>query len=222
MSPIRQEVNTGEKRPSRTFHRRAVGVVAAAGLGVAGSSAAAEVIHVDPPDMAFFSYDFDVDGDGTAEMNLTIGGSENDPDLADVLVTDEILPQFGSPLVEPLNYASLVSPDAHNWLNVGAKPFLVDPTDLTGGFIGATDKYMGLRFPINGETHYGWARLGVDPEDLSITLYEWAYESEPDTAILTPATTNVPEPSTLAGLVIGAASLLAYRAARKKPATEAV
>jgi hypothetical protein len=31
----------------------------------------------------------------------------------------------------------------------------------SGGWVNVSDRYLGLRFQINGETHFGWARLSV-------------------------------------------------------------
>jgi hypothetical protein len=52
----------------------------------------------------------------------------------------------------------------------------------------ASSRYLGLEFQINGETHYGWARLSVKWNHrehlLSVGLTGFAYETEPNTPIL--------------------------------------
>ena len=45
------------------------------------------------------------------------------------------------------------------------------------------DGYLGLRFTIAGETHYGWARLSI-PSAEGFTLKDYAYNSVPDEAII--------------------------------------
>ena len=51
------------------------------------------------------------------------------------------------------------------------------------------NRYLGVRFPINGQTHYGWIRLTVttnpDPHTpvMSATITGWAYETVPSKAI---------------------------------------
>jgi len=47
------------------------------------------------------------------------------------------------------------------------------------------NRYLGLRFSVNGETHYGWARLNVSfPEPkITATLTGYAYETEANKAI---------------------------------------
>jgi len=53
------------------------------------------------------------------------------------------------------------------------------------------NRYLGVRFPINGQFHYGWIRLTVttnpDPHTpvMSATITGWAYESVPNKAIAT-------------------------------------
>jgi hypothetical protein len=55
---------------------------------------------------------------------------------------------------------------------------------------GVTDRYLGLKFVINGKVHYGWARLSValghrrQFGDVSGTLTGYAYETIPDKAII--------------------------------------
>jgi hypothetical protein len=49
---------------------------------------------------------------------------------------------------------------------------------------GVTDKYLGLKFVVAGNTHYGWARLDVDAIGDVWTLKDYAYQSTPDSTIL--------------------------------------
>ena len=49
-------------------------------------------------------------------------------------------------------------------------------------------RYLGIRFQIDGQTHYGWARLNVKanrPEkDIGGLLTGYAYQTQPSTPIL--------------------------------------
>ena len=82
--------------------------------------------------------------------------------------------------------------------------------------------YLGLKFLIGANVHYGWADISVNP-DFSITLHNFAYESCADQSIdsgqtaggATCADSPVPEPHSAALLAMGAAGLLAYRRRRK-------
>jgi len=46
-----------------------------------------------------------------------------------------------------------------------------------------TDRFLGLRFDIGGNTHYGWARLDVDLSTLNWMIKDYAYESTPGAGI---------------------------------------
>ena len=68
-----------------------------------------------------------------------------------------------------------------------------DSNDSYGGrgyWLNGKKQFLGLKFTIAGQTHYGWARLttGVDTCKVKAVLTGYAYESEPDTPILTGAT----------------------------------
>jgi hypothetical protein len=60
-----------------------------------------------------------------------------------------------------------------------------------GRWVNVSDRYIGLRFQINGETHFGWARLNVRfhkgaPKDRTweAQLTGYAYETIADKAIM--------------------------------------
>jgi hypothetical protein len=46
-----------------------------------------------------------------------------------------------------------------------------------GPFLGATDKFLGASFVVNGEIHYGWVRLSVDSSATTITIKDFAYNA---------------------------------------------
>lgn len=51
----------------------------------------------------------------------------------------------------------------------------------SGLWLNATNRYLGIKFFINGETHYGWARLTAHAGFANLTGY--AYETIPDKPI---------------------------------------
>ncbi len=57
----------------------------------------------------------------------------------------------------------------------------------TGPWANVTNRYLGLKFTINGKTHFGWARLNVScaGPDVNATLTGYAYETVANRAILT-------------------------------------
>jgi hypothetical protein len=51
------------------------------------------------------------------------------------------------------------------------------------------DGYLGVKLDINGNSHFGWIRIVVG-EYSKIYISSWAYETQPDTPIVTPDVTN--------------------------------
>ncbi|HWY56432.1 MAG TPA: PEP-CTERM sorting domain-containing protein [Terriglobales bacterium] len=102
---------------------------------------------------------------------------------------------------------------------------------------GVRDRYLGIRFAINGRLHFGWARMTVKPggnvngnPTFTATLTGYAYETIPGKAIVAgqtkssdgvverpgaALTTPTPEPATLGMLALGAQGVV-WR--RKEPA----
>ena len=78
---------------------------------------------------------------------------------------------------------------------------------------GVSDRYLGLKFLVDGEVHYGWARLSValghrrQVGDVGGTLTGYAYETVPDKPIVAgqiagPGVITV-QPESLGGLAMG-------------------
>jgi len=88
-----------------------------------------------------------------------------------------------------------------------------------------TPHYLGIAFLINGETHYGWARLSVQfnvsERDIVAGLSGYAYQTQPNTSIRAGDTGDrdesqmsspEPEPSaTLGALALGAKAIPIWR-----------
>jgi hypothetical protein len=111
----------------------------------------------------------------------------------------------------------------------------VSHTRTLGRWVNVSDRYLGLKFKINGNFHYGWARLNVKvlrgQFKITAILTGYAYETIPNKAIIAGATegpddeaqpapagikTHTPEPATLGMLALGAPGLAIWR--REKPA----
>ena len=73
-------------------------------------------------------------------------------------------------------------------------------SSMNGPWLNATDKFIGLRFEIAGQTHYGWARLDtrLDSTGGEFTIKDYAYESFSGVGILTGDTGGPPADSTTA------------------------
>jgi hypothetical protein len=87
-----------------------------------------------------------------------------------------------------------------------------------GNWFDVSQRYLGLKFTINGQTHYGWARLNVKFElnkGVTATLTGYAYETVPNKAIEAGKTKGpdvvAVEPASLGHLAQGASAIPARR-----------
>jgi hypothetical protein len=94
-----------------------------------------------------------------------------------------------------------------------------------GPWADTTNKYLGFKFLINGEFHYGWARMSVKMRKNSIVLTGYAYETIPnhrifegytqglETSDVRPTEVPVPQPqpATLGLLARGTDGLTIWR-----------
>lgn len=60
----------------------------------------------------------------------------------------------------------------------------------SGNFGGAGDKYLGVRFQISGEYHYGWVLINVPSDASNITIKSYAYQGTANTSLITGHTTT--------------------------------
>lgn len=95
------------------------------------------------------------------------------------------------------------------WRDIG------DPSYIGAGeFAGMESAYAGLQLQINGNTHYGWIRLGAPLPFLNGGwIYDYAYEARPGVPILAGA---IPEPSTWALLVGGGVLMVSFKRNRNE------
>jgi hypothetical protein len=102
-----------------------------------------------------------------------------------------------------------------------------------GSWVNVKNRYLGVKFKIKGQTHFGWARLNVQievPQSITATLTGYAYETianKPITAGQTKGPNNAtieepnafltapsPKPATLGTLALGAPGLSIWRRER--------
>ena len=55
---------------------------------------------------------------------------------------------------------------------------------------GQTDKFLGVKFDIDGDFHYGWVRVDVGDDNHSFTVKDWAYDDVADADIEAGQTTG--------------------------------
>jgi len=200
----------------------------AAALTAGTSSLNAEVVYTDITDVTIGlgeAFEMDIDGDGTMDFiiaassltgsngtwsfasafgsvgSLGIGGPSNQaigtvgpyyPYGSALDAGDEIGPDGSF-----LSYPSLgnVAVVASNFYGV-----------TYGNFPGEGEKFLGVKFAIGSDIHYGWARLESDIDEVFVTIMDFAYENSADVAIEAGATVG----SAVAELPAGSVNIYSF------------
>lgn len=101
---------------------------------------------------------------------VVAGGSSGTIPLAlnngDVISPSALFDSTGSEILGGLvNYTSISGSSSYNGII------------SYGNFLGQTDKFLGVKFDITGNTHYGWVRLDVAADATTITVKDYAYNT---------------------------------------------
>ena len=64
-----------------------------------------------------------------------------------------------------------------------AKFFQYSHSSFTRPWAGVTNRYLGFKFLIDGQVHYGWARVSV-PDIYDVVVTGYAYETIPNKPII--------------------------------------
>jgi hypothetical protein len=127
--------------------------------------------------------------------------------------------QLGDGFVVPLAAGQQIGPgaQAYNWM-LGPTAFALTASadfGTIGLFTSLESAYLGLQFQQAGQTYYGWVRLGAPfTGQNGGWLYDYAYETTPDTPILAGAV--VPEPTSIS-LCVLATALITLRRSKNRP-----
>lgn len=54
----------------------------------------------------------------------------------------------------------------------------------TGNWLGQSDKYLGVRFAISGQLHYGWIRMSLTGDNDSLIIKDYAYQATPSVGLV--------------------------------------
>ena len=178
------------------------------------------IVYVNPPDARIGDnstpQSFDLDGDGVSDVVFgRIGGQLNviPAGINQVSATANLPPEAGGqalpiPIGNRIDTATPWQSRYPDALLGDFGPMLANDYSIpaTGPFAGV-DGYLGIRFAIGTEPHYGWIRLKMDsvfPNLARGYVTEWAYNTVPDQPI---AAGVVPEPSTWVLLTLGLFSM---------------
>jgi len=212
-----------DPRSGRTLERRqekrlfAYALAAGAGMLAAGTPAEAGVIYVNPTDQTYTNIGFqlDLNGDSVNDVTFTNAGYSFYWRILKAAADGVVRNAWGWAV--PLPAGSFIGPGGQ----FAANPALAEASNYYGVFYSygpwanVNDHYLGLRFPIGSDTHYGWVRMDVQTNvgsmSISATVKDWAYESTPNVGISAGDTGVVPEPGTLSLLALGSAGLALWR-----------
>ncbi len=170
---------------------------AAAGAIIAiSSNADAQVAYSGTQNLDFSAqgvlHPLDLDGDGTDDFNFGLPGASS------------VFNSYTS-----YNSAFISNPASNSWVG-SSDPYALSSSyaisasasfagsgggwnlgsassagsNYSGNFPGQGDQFIGVKFDISGETHYGWIRINLASSCDALTIVDWAYEETPDVGIL--------------------------------------
>lgn len=228
MSNARAQSSDGQ-----TFEKRLWAYVAGAGAAAAGLLALsppsmAEVVVTQPHAfLANGGSSYVIGISGTTEFTLANNSfSGYDVDSESLGVTGGsgagVVGHGVSNQVAPLKFGAVIG--SANQFAAGKQLLALawdfrDFTFVGGAFANTTNRFLGLKFELNGQVHYGWAGFSfVDAHvfglSVSALLTAWAYETEPDTPIYAGQSSDSPRESGLMPANGGA-----LKTAKVQPAT---
>lgn len=172
-------------------------------LAIANKSDA-QIIYTDIPD-AFIEigdvFPLDIDGDSEIDFlfeaasisalewsSAQVFGSLNTTSYSFGNPSNQVIGSMGflRPYANALNAGFEVDAGAE-FLSYDNNAFLASAFEGVphGSFANVSDKYLGVKFLISGELHYGWIRLDCSTSPIQITLKDFAYEASPEAGIVT-------------------------------------
>ncbi len=226
----RQPMNKGPKPLCHLLTNRLLAYTAMAGASLAAftAHADAEVIYTPTRNDIHGNYPLDLNHDGINDFRISSYELSSDGSLGAIPVhpMNKVAKAFGQGCFRGYSAAALpqgVVIGAR--LEFGNRATCMADYDSgwTGAWTGEIDHYLGFEFYIDGQKHYGWARLSMDPfcpDGCILRIFGYAYETIPGKPIIAGdegnATSASEDNATLGALAIGAPSINFWR----KPANK--
>src|SRR5258708_4840844 len=169
----------------------------AAGLSILAVSQAAEAkIVYTPANTEISATSSDLNHDGIADFIITFHSLSHTTVLTNAPLAggnsirsgshgEAAAGFFGVPVGPGEKFRS-GSGGTYGWGVFMAAAFEYSVTSFGGPWANAVNRYLGLKFVIAGQTHYGWARLSVGDwlGGGKVVLTGYAYETTPNTNII--------------------------------------
>lgn len=176
---------------------------AVAGAVVSAAGAQAQVVYTDvnpdyshdaPQNNGFAVYPLDLNNDQTIDFVV----ASRDTVTANAHIRFTLAAPYGAGNAvageTPSNYDYALALDMNsmvdstlNWIAAtNTMAYNVDSANpYNENWNGVTDKYLGLKFVVGGNTHYGWARLDSYAIGDSVVVKDYAFEATPNVGIMT-------------------------------------
>lgn len=205
----------------------AYAAVAGAGIAASASHAGAEVIYTPTRNDIHGHFPIDLNHDGLNDFHidsyyLSLTGYL---EVIPVIPINKIAKSHGQGCflgssAAALPQGAVIGPGRS--FNARATCMAVYNSLWYGAWVGQTDRYLGLEFSIDGQIHYGWARLTMNsffcPGCVG-RIFGYAYETIPGKPIIAGdqgKTPKAPAPATLGALALGTSTLDSWRIEREK------
>jgi len=143
-------------------------------LGAGGVSSVYTVVSIDFNSDGTEEYNFRWDDYGTGWFMHMTYANGNVFNLKGTATNP-----YGGRYIDPMNLGDAIN-SSSNWGTSIPEPFIGDNSDPN--FKGLGDKYVGVKFLLNGDTYYGWVLVSFD-NNKTLTVKSYAYETTPNTPI---------------------------------------
>jgi hypothetical protein len=208
----------------------AYATMAGAGIAAIASNADAEVVYTPTHNNIDQDYYLDLNNDGIGDFHIHsyylsgIGNFEVHPmiPINKVAAVEKGCPGPGA---APLPQGALIGPGLTLDGNATCMAFMLSWYSV-GPWLGKKDRYLGFEFYIDGQKHYGWARLSMQDFFCYLCIgriFGYAYETIPGKPIVAgdqgndegndeiTTTESSVKPATLGALALGAPALDLWR-----------
>jgi hypothetical protein len=146
-----------------------------------------QIVYTDIPDATpNATYSLDLNNDTLVDYIIHFGGSGSS---IGVICTPQNSNAYsgnfvgGTYLPWALTASNSICAELNTWYDA-THPGTMGMGATIGYWPEATDKYLALQLIVGTQTYYGWARLDFLAQSGSFTIKDYAYESTPNTCIL--------------------------------------